>query len=204
MVRGRRHARLAGTKWTSTPTSKIRWRNSRKKRLATPSSVGTPSAIMPNRERRRISTCSYRRRATTSSELGVRWSGSELPRAWWPPSGTRSVYLGVPPVRVDILRNADGIDDVDATLGRVVHASFGDLTVPILALDDLVTNKTAAGRPQDLADVALSRRCAAENLPGRDCRKTCSSWVGLSFGLPANRRGSDVAFDEPAGSTPRR
>jgi hypothetical protein len=68
---------------------------------------------------------------------------------------TEIVYLGIPPVRVDILRSADGIDDVDATLVRAVHASFGDLTVPILALDDLVTNKRAAGRPQDLADVAL-------------------------------------------------
>jgi hypothetical protein len=61
----------------------------------------------------------------------------------------------VPPVRVDILRSADGIDDVDGTLARAVHAVLGDLTIPIIALDDLVTNKRAAGRPQDLADVAL-------------------------------------------------
>ena len=39
------------------------------------------------------------------------------------------VYLGVPPVRIDILRTADGIDDVDATLSRAVVASLGDLTV---------------------------------------------------------------------------
>jgi hypothetical protein len=65
------------------------------------------------------------------------------------------VYLGVPPVRIDILRTADGIDDVDATLLRAVVASLGDLAVPILALDDLLLNKRAAGRPQDLADVAL-------------------------------------------------
>ena len=68
---------------------------------------------------------------------------------------TEIVYLGVPPVRVDILRSVDGIDDVDVTLARAIHASLGDLTVPILALDDLVINKRAAGRPQDLADVAL-------------------------------------------------
>jgi hypothetical protein len=68
---------------------------------------------------------------------------------------TEVVYLGVPPVRIDILRSADGIDDVDATLSRAVRATLGDLAVPILALDDLVANKRAAGRPQDLADVAL-------------------------------------------------
>jgi len=74
---------------------------------------------------------------------------------------TEVVYLGVPPVRVDILRSADGIDDVDATLARAVRASLDDLTIPILALDDLVANKQAAGRPQDLADVALLERVRA-------------------------------------------
>jgi Nucleotidyl transferase AbiEii toxin, Type IV TA system len=68
---------------------------------------------------------------------------------------TEIVYLGIPPVRVDILRSADGIDDVDATLARAVPATLGDLTVPILALDDLIANKRAAGRAQDLADLAL-------------------------------------------------
>jgi hypothetical protein len=68
---------------------------------------------------------------------------------------TEIVYLGVPPVRVDILRSADGIEDVDAALARAVHASLDDLMVPVIALDDLVANKRAAGRPQDLADVAL-------------------------------------------------
>jgi hypothetical protein len=65
------------------------------------------------------------------------------------------VYLGAPPVRIDILRSADGIDDVDATLERAVPASLGDLTVRIISLEDLLTNKRASGRPQDLADVAL-------------------------------------------------
>jgi hypothetical protein len=64
------------------------------------------------------------------------------------------VYLGVPPVRIDILRGADGIDDVDAALTRAIDVSLGHLTIPILALDDLLANKRAAGRPQDLADVA--------------------------------------------------
>src|SRR6266567_654030 len=58
------------------------------------------------------------------------------------------VYLGVAPVRVDILRGADGIDDVDSILARSVVTSVGNLTVPIIALDDLIANKRAAGRPQ--------------------------------------------------------
>ena len=71
---------------------------------------------------------------------------------------TEVVYLGVPPVRIDILRSADGIDDVDATLARAVQASLGNLTIPVISLDDLIVNKRAAGRPQDLADVALLER----------------------------------------------
>ena len=68
------------------------------------------------------------------------------------------VYLGVAPVRVDILRGADGIDDVDSILARSVVTSVGNLTVPIIALDDLIANKRAAGRPQDLADLVLLER----------------------------------------------
>jgi len=70
---------------------------------------------------------------------------------------TDVVYLGVPPVRVDILRSADGID-TDVALGRADPVNLGDIQVKVLALDDLIANKRAAGRPQDLADVALLER----------------------------------------------
>jgi len=70
---------------------------------------------------------------------------------------TEVVYLGVEPVRIDILRTADGID-TEAVIPRHVEAKLGDLVVPVIALDDLIANKRAAGRPQDLADVALLER----------------------------------------------
>jgi hypothetical protein len=71
---------------------------------------------------------------------------------------TEVVYLGVAPVRIDILRSIDGIENVDAALARAVHATLGELTIPVLALDDLILNKRAAARPQDLADVELLER----------------------------------------------
>ncbi len=74
-------------------------------------------------------------------------------------SPTEIVYLGVPPVRVDILRQADGVD-TEEVIGRAHTVMLGELSVPVIALEDLIANKRAAGRPQDLADVALLERAA--------------------------------------------
>ncbi len=63
------------------------------------------------------------------------------------------VQLGVPPLRVDLLTSVSGIDYEDA----VVEASTIDVdgrVVRLIGLDALIKNKRAAGRPQDLADVA--------------------------------------------------
>ena len=64
------------------------------------------------------------------------------------------LYLGHDPVRVDVLRRADGID-TEATIARAVQATVGELTIPIISLDDVITNKRASGRPQDLVDLEL-------------------------------------------------
>jgi hypothetical protein len=70
------------------------------------------------------------------------------------------VYLGVPPVRIDLLRSADGID-AEQTIARAELVPVTGLVISIILLDDLITNKRAAGRPQDLADVALLERVRA-------------------------------------------
>jgi len=69
-------------------------------------------------------------------------------------SESEVVFLGVSPVRIDILRSVDGLD-TESALSRAVRAEVGALTIPILALDDLIANKRASGRPQDVADVAM-------------------------------------------------
>lgn len=66
-------------------------------------------------------------------------------------------HFGVPPVRVDLLRAADGID-AESAIARAQLAVLGDLTIPVLTIDDLIANKRAAKRPQDLADVAVLER----------------------------------------------
>jgi len=60
--------------------------------------------------------------------------------------------IGVAPIRIDVLTSIDGVGFEQAWAARHM-AHFADLPVPVLAARDLVANKRAVGRPQDLADV---------------------------------------------------
>lgn len=62
--------------------------------------------------------------------------------------------LGLPPRRIDILTRIDGVPFEEAWATRAVRAVEG-LDVAFLGRDALLRNKRAAGRPKDLADVAL-------------------------------------------------
>ena len=61
--------------------------------------------------------------------------------------------MGVPPCRVDILTQIDGVSFDDAWPRRV-ETKVGELTTLALGRADLVTNKRAADRPKDRADLA--------------------------------------------------
>lgn len=61
--------------------------------------------------------------------------------------------IGVAPVRIDILTGIDGVA-FDAAWARRVPVELGEVCVSVLSLEDLATNKRAAGRPKDLADLA--------------------------------------------------
>ncbi len=60
--------------------------------------------------------------------------------------------MGRPPVRVDILMTLDGVIFQNAWANRVA-AFFDEVSVHIIGLSDLIENKKAAGRPQDLEDI---------------------------------------------------
>jgi len=62
--------------------------------------------------------------------------------------------MGTPPVMVDILSRISGVDFEEAWQRRVDVAVDGSLSVPFISREDLLAAKLAAGRPQDLADVA--------------------------------------------------
>jgi hypothetical protein len=65
--------------------------------------------------------------------------------------------IGVAPIRIDILAGIDGVTFEDAWPRRV-DAVLGSTKVSVLSLLDLATNKRAAGRPKDLADLVWIER----------------------------------------------
>lgn len=62
------------------------------------------------------------------------------------------VQLGYPPVRIDLLTTLDGLDFDQAKTSAGFLQAEG-VNIPLLSRDDLIRNKKASGRLQDLADV---------------------------------------------------
>jgi hypothetical protein len=62
------------------------------------------------------------------------------------------VQLGYPPYRIDILTRLSGLD-FEAAWARHIEVVLGGVMVPFIGREDLITNKRATGRPQDVADV---------------------------------------------------
>ena len=71
------------------------------------------------------------------------------------------VHLGVEPSRIDILQTIPGIGFEQAWSNRTVGVIDETLSAPFIFREDLITNKLASGRPQDLADVDHLRRAAS-------------------------------------------
>jgi hypothetical protein len=65
--------------------------------------------------------------------------------------------IGVEPVRIDIITQIEGVDFDSAWPNRVA-ADYGGEPVFIISRNDFIKNKLAAGRPQDIADVAALNR----------------------------------------------
>jgi hypothetical protein len=60
--------------------------------------------------------------------------------------------IGVPPCRVDVLQSISGVDFNGAWERRMTFKIDDELDAPFIAIEDLVANKIASGRLQDLAD----------------------------------------------------
>ncbi len=61
--------------------------------------------------------------------------------------------IGVEPRRVDIVTSIDGVEFEEAW-GHRLEVEIEGLRIPVIGREQLLTNKKAVGRPQDLADVS--------------------------------------------------
>jgi len=60
--------------------------------------------------------------------------------------------IGVVPCRIDILTDIDGVEFDEAWANRRYIKIHG-IDIPVIGMQELLKNKRAAGRPQDIADV---------------------------------------------------
>ncbi len=72
-------------------------------------------------------------------------------------------HMGRPPARVDVLMGLAGLD-FESAWGRRVEGSYGEVTTQFLSIEDLIINKRAVGRPQDLMDVENLQLAQQRNL----------------------------------------
>ncbi len=62
------------------------------------------------------------------------------------------IQLGVPPVRIDIITSIDGVSWKNAWKKKV-SGKYGDTTAFFIGRQELILNKRALGRKQDITDL---------------------------------------------------
>jgi len=62
------------------------------------------------------------------------------------------IRMGVPPVRLEVITSASGVDFNNCYSARELHELEG-ISISLISLPDLKTNKLAAGRHKDLEDI---------------------------------------------------
>jgi len=71
------------------------------------------------------------------------------------------ITFGSPPMRVDFLKGASGIDISDCYERKEVLNVDG-LVINVISKADLIKNKRASGRPRDISDVAELEKIKTE------------------------------------------
>jgi hypothetical protein len=66
--------------------------------------------------------------------------------------------IGQPPDRIDILQKIDGITFEEAWENRVEGTIDGEIPAHVISREDLIRNKLASGRDQDILDVKVLRK----------------------------------------------
>lgn len=93
------------------------------------------------------------------------------------PDGAAGLTIGVPPMRLDVLKSISGVSFAEAWRSRV-SARFEGKLIGVIGLDAYVKNKRASGRTKDLLDIALLEESGltttARTAPRRPRRRKAS------------------------------
>ncbi len=65
--------------------------------------------------------------------------------------------MGLPPNRIDLLTSIDGVEFSEAWPSRLT-TDYGGQPLPVIGKAQLIANKRASGRPQDLLDADVLER----------------------------------------------
>jgi hypothetical protein len=60
--------------------------------------------------------------------------------------------MGLPPLRIELLTKISGVE-FENCRSRCETLVESGVSIPVIALEDLITNKKASARPKDLADL---------------------------------------------------
>jgi len=82
-----------------------------------------------------------------------------------------AIQIGVPPNRIDILQHISGVTFDEAWKDHVNALIEGDTPTYVISRENLIKNKLAAGREQDILDVKQIRK-AAVYAPKQPTQKT--------------------------------
>ena len=67
------------------------------------------------------------------------------------------IQLGIEPNRIDLINKIPGVEFDEAWNNRQV-ITVDNVGINLISVDDLIKNKLASGRPQDLADVEMLKK----------------------------------------------
>ena len=63
------------------------------------------------------------------------------------------VQLGMPPGRIDLVTSVTGLE-FETAYAKRIESEYTGVSLTVISRDDLVANKRAVGRPQDLLDAS--------------------------------------------------
>ena len=66
------------------------------------------------------------------------------------------IQLGLPPNRIDLITSVDGVE-FGAAFERRIESRYAGVPLLVIHLDDLIANKEASGRDQDIVDLKKLR-----------------------------------------------